>query len=135
MDTEDNNNMNDNAPPIATNAMGTVSRPDPRLAWISIIERLFKVKTLRSKYLKLTNHLRVKRARPPEHTFIDSLRIHSYFYRVHVMQTCLKIVADLLYSSPRIIRHQLSSTSDQVENAPSISLIATIIPSTGEWNL
>lgn len=52
MDTEDNNNMNENAPPIATNAMGTVSRPDPRLAWISIIERLFKVKTLRSKYLK-----------------------------------------------------------------------------------
>ena len=77
MDTEDNNNMNENAPPIATNAMGTVSRPDPRLAWISIIERLFKVKTLRSKSLRLTNLLRVKRARPSEHTFIDSLRVHS----------------------------------------------------------
>lgn len=43
-----------------------------------MIERLFIVKTLRSKSLGSTDHLRVKRARP-EHTFIDSLRVHSFF--------------------------------------------------------
>ena len=59
------------SPPIATNAIVTDSLPLPRLALISITDRLFSVKTLRSAKSQSINDGCVARR-----TFIDRLRVH-----------------------------------------------------------